>query len=113
MNSLHHFLPSTAVLALVGVASAMAATVVHAVDCSRPQGLMERRGCEKAAEGIVEFQRFAERTRAVHNFHIPDYARALPAKDLAQTKPESEEVATVIDSKGQSAEMPLIVSAGR
>lgn len=114
MNSTHHIRRSSIeVLALAGLASALVAPVVHAVDCSRPAGLEERRGCEKAAEGIVELQRFAERTRAVHNLYIPDFEKALPAKDLAQTKPESDEVATVITGNRQSAEMPLAASAAR
>ena len=93
MNSSHLTLRSFAVLTLTGLASALAAQPGYAVDCSKPAGLTERRGCEKAAEGIVALQRFAERTRAIHNLYLPDYEKALPAGDLAQMKPEKAEVA--------------------
>jgi len=93
MNSPHHILPNLAVLALAGLASVLVSSAVYAVDCSRPTTLAERRGCEKAVEGVVELQRFAERTRAIYNLYLPDYEKALPSKDLAQTKPEGAEVA--------------------
>jgi len=94
MNASHLTPRQVAVFTLAGLASGLVSQSSWAVDCSKPAGLTERLACAKAAEGIVALQRYAERTRAVHNLYLPDYEKALPARDLAQSEhAETVEVA--------------------
>jgi hypothetical protein len=42
--------------------------------CSAPNGIGERRACEKAKEGPEALRRFVERTRMIYGLHYWDFA---------------------------------------
>ena len=52
--------------------------------CDKPNGAVEQRACEKAAEGPDALRRFVQRTRMIHALYYYDYARErAPAAAIA------------------------------
>jgi hypothetical protein len=89
MNAARHTIRNVAILTLTMLASALASQSGFAADCNNPAGIAERHACAKAAQGIDALRQFAQRTRAIHNVYLPDYEKALPARDLATAEPET------------------------
>lgn len=67
------------VIALLATSAGLAAPPAAAwYRCDNPQGVADRRACEKAAEGPTALRRFIERTQAVYQLYYWDYLPQQP-----------------------------------
>jgi hypothetical protein len=91
MNVTHRKLSSAAALVVLG---ALAAPVGAAsVDCARPSGQEQMRGCAAAAKGVSELRQFLQRTRGIYILYIKEFDSAVPTVAAAAGQGEAPKLA--------------------
>ena len=88
----HRKLSSAVALVVLGVLAAPAGAA--SIDCARPSGQEQMRGCAAAAKGVSELRQFLQRTRGIYILYIKDFDSAVPSVAAAAGKADAPKVAS-------------------
>ena len=92
MNVTHRKLSAAVALLALGILAAPAGAA--SVDCARPSGQEQMRGCAAAAKGVSELRQFLQRTRGIYILYINDFDSAVPRMAAASGKGDAPKLAS-------------------